>query len=284
MCGFRLRPEFSHPLRVLSRTLNKRLEPPFLQSDWNVLLAKTWGIRRGQLGSMEPFILEILGLRQLDFNQPTLDPIIVVASDKDKVRLKTAARSIEHILRSRYPSGLSLNELVDTVRKRPGLHSLRADKIRALVRCVKNVEGRGGIYRISDRTMKRRADHYEQILRQAGRPLHYRELARRAVRYGYRGDPTKHQSVTNILVQDSRFVPIAQSGCWGLVGWKNIETRRIKEIAFDEITKAGRPLHEDKLYALIAKRRSVKRDSIQQMLGRSSQFKRVGSKLWTICH
>ena len=130
--------------------------------------------------------------------------------------------------------------------------------------------------------MRRRADHYEQILLRAGKPLHYRKLAEGAVRLGYKGNPRQHQSVTNILVKDPRFVPIAQSGVWALTRWRGIERRTITEIAFREIKSAGRPLHEDKLYSSIAKKRRVKKGSIPQMLAQSSRFKKTGLKLWAI--
>ena len=283
MCGFRLRPEFLHPLRLLSGKLRRRSETILRQSDWNALLARTWGISAAQLGPLEPFILEILGLCLLDFGKSTLGPIIVIASDKDKTRLNVAARLIQSLLRSQYPSGLTLQRLSGAIKRRSGLRGLSDYKIRGLVRCGKNIERVGTRYRIPDRSMSRRADHYAEILRRAGKPLHYSELARRAVRFGYRGNDKHRQSVTNILVGDSRFVPMAQSGFWALATWRNLETRTITQIAFDEIQRARRPLDEKQLYALISRQRVVKKRSIPRMLAQSSRFKRMGNKLWTTC-
>src|SRR5204863_6685871 len=136
--------------------------------------------------------------------------------------------------------------------------SLSPGKIQALVRCAKNVERLGDRYLIPERKiMRRRADDYEQILLRAGKPLHYRELARRAVQFGY-----KHKFVTNILVRDSRFAKVGHSGFWVLSTWRNFETRTITQIAFDEIERARCPLDESQLYALISKQRVVKKRSI----------------------
>ena len=283
MCGFRLRPEFLHPLRLLSGKLRRRSDTILHQSDWNALLARTWGISATQLGPTEPLILEILGRSRLDFGKSTLDPIIVIASGKDKTRLNVAARLIQSLLTSQYPSGLTLQKLTGAIKRRSGMRNLSKDKIRALVRCVKNIERIGKLYRIPDRSMRHRADHYAEILRRSGKPLHYRELARRAKLFGYRVNDRKRQSVTNILVKDSRFAPVAQSGFWALATWPNLETRTITQIAFDEIQRARGPLDEKHLYALISRQRVVKKRSIPRMLTQSKCFKRVGYRLWTTC-
>ncbi len=282
MCSFRLRPEFLRPLRILSKKVRQR-KTVLRQNDWNALLAKTWGISGSQLGPMEPFILEILGLRRHDFRRPALDSIIDTAADKTKTRLDMADRFIRGLLRSHHPSGLTLQQLTDAIKARSGLRRLSTDKIRVLVRSMGDVEKLGSLYRVPDRRMSRRADHYAEILRRAGKPLHYRELAHRALRFGYRGNDGQRQSVTNILVKDSRFAPVAQSGFWALATWRNLETRTITDIAFDEIKRAGQPLHEKKLYMLIRKRRSVKRRSVPRMLAQSRRFKSLGNNLWTIC-
>jgi len=282
MCGFHVRREFSLPLRILATEVRRHPDPILLQSEWDALLARTWQMRSSDLGQMERFILEVLGLRRFDFSESTLGSIIVLASDKDVTRLLVAARFIQKLIASHHPAGLTLQQITEAIRKRTRLRSLSEERIRVLMRCARDIEKVGDQYRTSDRSMMRRADHYEEILLRADEPLHYREMARRAVPFGYKGNPTQHQSVTEILRQDPRFVPVGHSGFWALVRWRKVETRGIKEIAFDEIKRAGRPLHEDKLHLLIAKKRSVKRLSIRRMLALSSQFKRVGSKLWAL--
>lgn len=282
-CTFRIRPEFSRPLRVLSTKLNERSEGILPLSEWDSLLARTWRMRRSELGQMESFVLEILGLRRFDFNKSTLGSIIVLASDKDVTRLNIAARLIQKILASHHPAGLTLQQITEQIRTRARLRSLSEDRIRALMRYAKNIEKVGNRYRTPHRSMMRRADHYEQILIRADKPLHYHEMGRRAVSFGYKRNPTQRESVTNILCQDPRFVPVAQSGFWALARWHNIETRTITEIAADEIKRAGRPLDESELHSSIAKRRPVQRRSIPRMLyAHSGVFKKVGPKLWTI--
>jgi hypothetical protein len=283
MFGPRIWPEFSRPLRSLSSEIKQRSETAFPHSDWDALLARTWGMSASQLGQMEPFILEILGLQRLDFCESTLDPIIITASDKDKTRLRIAARFMQKVLTSHHARGLTLEELTSMIKTRSDLRSLSADKIRALVRCAKNIIRRGNRYRIPDKTMSGRANQYQQILLRAGKPLHYRELARRAVRFGYKGNDKQHQSVANILVRDSRFVPVARSGRWALAGWRDVETRTITQIAFDEIKRVGRPLREAELCSSILEKRRVSRATLKRMLEQSRRFKRIGKKLWTTC-
>ena len=283
MCGFHVRREFSLPLRILATEVRRDPDPILLQSEWDALLARTWQMRSSDLGQMERFILEVLGLRRFDFSESTLGSIIVLASDRDVTRLLVAARFIQKLIVSHHPAGLTLQQITEAIRKRTGLRSLSEERIRVLMRCARDIEKVGDQYRTSGRSMMRRADHYEEILLRAGKPLHYRELARRAVPFGYRGNDKQHQSVTNILLPDPRFVAAAQAGYWALVRWHKVETRGIKEIAFDEIKRAGRPMKEKELFSLIAKRRPVKRRSIPRMLAKSSRFKKVGPKLWAIC-
>src|SRR5205085_8056802 len=134
-----------------------------LHSDWDALLSRTWRMRSSQLGQMESFILEILGLRRLDFSKSTLDSIVVQASEKDMTRLNLAARFIQDILISRHPKALTLQQLTQAIRAHSRFRSLTEHKIRVLVQCAKNIERLGNRYRITDTAMGRRADDYEQI-------------------------------------------------------------------------------------------------------------------------
>lgn len=281
MCGFRIRPEFSRPLQGLSRKLQVRSTRDFRYSEWNALVARTWGINTAQMGAAEPLVLEILGLRRHDFSTTRLTSVVTDAV-KTKTRRERAGSFIRRLLRSRYPAKLTLKKIIDVVSERPSFRGIDEKKIRTLLSSMKEVEKRGNSYRLTAASMASRADQYEQILQRAGRPLHYRELAKRARRFGFTGNTNQHQSVTNILVADPRFIPVAHTGRWALAAWPNLETRTITEIMFEEISNAGRPLHEDELVVRVTKRRPAKRPSIPRMLAANDKFRKVEVKTWTI--
>jgi predicted DNA-binding protein YlxM (UPF0122 family) len=281
MCGFRLRPEFLRPLRTLSKKLLRRHSKTVIcYRDWDRLVRRTWGISASQLGVAEPLILEILGFRRREFDQNPLRSILDTTVDKNKTQLFLADRFVRGVLKSHYPNGLTLQQLTDAIKTRSELGRLSVAKIRALVRSSRNIKRVGTLYRIADRCMMRRADQYHQILLQARNPLHYSELARRAVRYGYYGTGSA-RSIHIILQKDSRFASVGRSGYWALSAWRNLEVRSITQIAIDELQRAQCPLDESQLFALISKQKAVKKRTLRQLLEQSKCLKRVGSRLWT---
>jgi hypothetical protein len=194
------------------------------------------------------------------------------------MQLEKEATLLRKVL-SKHPAGLSLSEITDQIRKDWPTPPVTAEKIRFLLQAMTKIEVDGDAYRLHQRS--RRADQYYEILQQAGKPLDYRELTRRAVRFGYRGGHDSH-SVAVILGGDKRFNVASPRGFWALSEWKHVDTRTFTQIAFDEIRALQRPLHEAELNRLFMSQRGSKPKSIGNLLNANSRFRKIAPKTWAL--
>jgi hypothetical protein len=281
-CEFRIRPEFLKPLRTLSATVKSDANVILSCSDWESMLGKTWKVTPAQLASTERLILDILGFKQVDFRDEKRFSVILPRK-RNRTRLRTALHEIEYLLTDPYPDGLRADELRVLLRNKFGPLAPPTDEVPALVRSLRAVEKKkvNGRYRARTSALYNGADRYERLLRDAGRPLHFREVARR-VRLMSNSKPMLARSIQNTLISDPRFVSVPQSRQWALAEWKSIETRTITDLAADLLKKAARPLHETRLYALITARRPAQKNSIPALLRRDRRFKRTGTKVWAL--
>jgi hypothetical protein len=281
-CKFRILPKFLNPLRTLSAALESNANGVLAYSDWESLLVKTWRVRPLEVASVERLLLAVLGFRRVDSPETTLRPVIVSKNRRDR-RLHAALRHIEHLLTVQYPDGLRSRELLNALADKFGPFAPSLTEIPALVRSMAAVEEvrPDGRYRARGWSLKNPANQYERLLREAGKPLHFKEITHQARRATCSG-LIQSSAVTKILTEDSRFVAVAQSGLWALTEWGDIETRTITNIAADLIEKAGGPIDQDRLYTLIKARRPVARDSIRALLDRDGRFRRAGIQMWSL--
>jgi hypothetical protein len=278
-CKFRILPRFLNPLRTLSAALESNDNGVLSYSDWESLLVETWRVRPLEVASVERLLLAILGFRRVDFPDATLRPMIVARNRKDK-GLHAALSHIKHLLTVRYPHGLRSRELLNALGKKFGPFAPSLTEIPTLVQSIAPLED-GTIdrrHRARSWGLKNPANQYERILREAGKPLHFKEIIQRAPR----ARRFHLRSTTNILTEDSRFVAVARSGFWALTEWVNVETRTIPDIAADLIEKAGCPIDQNRLYTLIKARRPVARKSVRTLLSRDARFRRTGLQMWSL--
>jgi hypothetical protein len=282
-CQFRILPNFLNPLRTISAALESNANGILAYSDWESLLVETWRIQPLEVASVERLLLAVLGFQRVDFSERTLRPIIVPKSRRDGEQLYAALRHIKHLLTVQYPHGLRSRELLNALANKFGPFAVSLTELPALVRSIAALEEKKahGRYRARGGSLKNPANQYERLLREAGKPLHFKEIIDRTRRATCSG-LIQSRSVTNVLTEDPRFVAMAQSGFWALTEWRNIETRTITNIAADLIEKAGGPLDQDCLYTLIKARRPVARDSIRALLGRDARFRRTGVQMWSL--
>jgi hypothetical protein len=282
-CEFRICPEFLRPLHSLSGALEAETKSVLSYFDWESMLAETWKIRPLELADIEQLLLEVLGFQQLDYRQRMLRPRILTKKRNSK-QLRGMIRHIERLLTDQYPYGLRPEELLSAVRRELGDAAPPLSEIPALVRSIATLEDKkvDGRYRARAGSLKKATDRYERLLRETGKPLHFREIARRTHRITRSGRLIQPSAISSALTGDPRFVAVAQSGFWALAEWRNIETRTITDIAADLLEKAGRPVSSNRLYTLITARRSAAKDSIRALLRRDNRFQKSGAKMWTL--
>jgi hypothetical protein len=281
-CEFRIHPQFLRPLRELSSAIARHAQEATMScAQWDSELTKLRGVTSSELGSVEPLILEILGLQKLVFGQATLRPVISKGR-RNKERLAKLLRHVERLLTRDFAHGLTAEQIGDALRRKFGPNAPTAAEVPILVCSIGIAEEVGGRYQARTSTLANPADHYERLLEKAGKPMHYREIASRARRKGYKVAFINGRAVTITMIRDPRFVPIARSGFWALASWPNIETRTIPDLASDLLRESGRPLHQDDLYAMMSSRRRLKRESVATLLSRDKRFRMVAPRVWAL--
>jgi hypothetical protein len=246
------------------------------ETDWERLLVRTWSLKTADIEGVEALLLAILGFRRLNFDKGNL--CSVISRDHIKHALGRAAHRIDQLL-AQNPSGLTLRQITHEILASPNVQQLNAQKIRILLRSKRNLRCTGGAYYLQP--VLSRPDQYYEILKKAGRPLHYHEIARRLRQMGYPGRLVG-RSVTNRLCADARFNPVSMTGFWALAEWEHVETRSIADIAFEEIKQADRPLDAGELYRRINNKRPARRDSLRGMLSRDARFERPQPGIWAL--
>lgn len=111
------------------------------------------------------------------------------------------------------------------------------------------------------------ADQAYLIMRDRGSPEHFREIALEIARRTARENPDARTpsppGVSLAMSQDDRFKPIARTGLWALVEWKDVSTAPIIDLAYEAAFEAGRPLAMQEIVEYVSRHRpDVKESSI----------------------
>jgi len=107
----------------------------------------------------------------------------------------------------------------------------------------------------------------------AGKPLHFRDVARAINRAKWSRKPAHPQTVHNELIKDSRFVLVGR-GLYALQEW-GYEPGSVKEVLRSVFKNSGRPLTKDEIVHLLLEKRAVKPQTILLNLQNRSLFKKT---------
>ncbi len=117
------------------------------------------------------------------------------------------------------------------------------------------------------------------VLKKAGRPMHFTEIADKISRLAANPKRVTTQAVHNELIKDSRFVLIGR-GIYALAEW-GYTSGTVADI-IEAILREESPLARDEIIKRVLARRQVKVATIALNLQEKSQFERVGKGLYAL--
>lgn len=118
------------------------------------------------------------------------------------------------------------------------------------------------------------------ILHEAGKHMHFNEIADAIKRSDFKRKDVTTQAIHNELIKDKRFVLIGR-GIYALKEW-GYEKGTVADIITEVLKKAGEPLHRDEIVKQVLKSRHVKETTILLNLQGKQQFKRVAKATYAL--
>ncbi|MDO4684201.1 MAG: sigma factor-like helix-turn-helix DNA-binding protein [Candidatus Saccharibacteria bacterium] len=118
------------------------------------------------------------------------------------------------------------------------------------------------------------------ILNEAGKPLHFSEIADAIKESDFNRKDVTTQAIHNELIKDKRFILIGR-GIYALDSW-GYSKGTVTDTITDVLTKAGEPLHRDEIVRRVLESRQVKETTILLNLQSKPQFKRVAKATYAL--
>lgn len=113
----------------------------------------------------------------------------------------------------------------------------------------------------------------ERVLRAAGQPLHWRDIAGEARKLGRRDNFSEPSLYNAVCAADTKFAQVAQ-GTYGLTEWGLADVKSYPEILAGVLSASGRPLTHADLRHQVMSIRDIKPSSLQMYLDMHPRFYR----------
>jgi len=139
-------------------------------------------------------------------------------------------------------------------------------------------DGRFGLREWSEISPRRIRDKIYLVLKEAGRPLHFKKIAESISDAGLSKKPVLARTVHNELIYDKRFVLVGR-GIYALSEW-GFKPGVVADVIKGILKRAGRPLKVSEIVEEVLKERQVKRNTIVANLQNRTLFKRVGKAMY----
>lgn len=98
------------------------------------------------------------------------------------------------------------------------------------------------------------------VLKEAGEPLHFRDIAKKIDQYQLNKKKTHPQTVHNELIKDKNFVLVGR-GIYALVEW-GYKKGTVKDVIEEILKKSSKPLGRDEILKKVLEIRHVKKSTI----------------------
>ncbi len=157
------------------------------------------------------------------------------------------------------------------------------DEVAALASLSKQLatlNGRWGLIRWPMVNPKNIRDKIYVILFEAGKHMHFSEIAEEIKKSDFKRKDVTTQAIHNELIKDKRFVLVGR-GIYALKEW-GYKKGTVADVITDVLKKAGEPLHRDEIVKRVLKDRYVKETTILLNLQGKPQFKRTAKATYTL--
>lgn len=206
----------------------------------------------------------------------SLSPVVALVDvyDRDQV-LGLHADLVAAVKQLNKPTKFDrLHGVIDGPHAKPALQELAfASKL------VIDLDGNWGLVSWPEVNPKSIRDKTYLVLKKAGRPMHFTEIAEKIGRLNANPKQVTTQAVHNELIKDKRFVLIGR-GIYALAEW-GYQAGTVADI-IEQILREEAPLSREEIIKRVLSRRQVKVATIALNLQEKPQFKRVGKGLYSL--
>lgn len=143
----------------------------------------------------------------------------------------------------------------------------------------RNVFGKWGLIEWSDIKPRGTREKAHLVLKMAGKPLHFREIARLIDSHGLQRNSKRQshpQTVHNELIKDKRFVLVGR-GVYALSEW-GYSKGTVKEVLEEIFARMKKPLSREEVLTEVMKVRQVKRSTV--IINLNMFFDRIGKNAY----
>ncbi len=155
-----------------------------------------------------------------------------------------------------------------------------AEALASTSKALATLNGRWGLIKWPMVNPKNIRDKIYVILHEAGKHMHFNEIADSIKRSEFKRKDVTTQAIHNELIKDKRFVLIGR-GIYALKEW-GYEKGTVADIITEVLTKAAEPMHRDDIVREVLKSRHVKETTILLNLQGKQQFKRVAKATYAL--
>ena len=123
-----------------------------------------------------------------------------------------------------------------------------------------NTFGKWGIAKWKEISPKGTREKAYLVLKEAAKPLHFRDIAKKIDQYQLNKKKTHAQTVHNELIKDKNFVLVGR-GIYALVEW-GYRSGTVKDVIEEILKKSNVPLNREEILAKVLEIRHVKKSTI----------------------
>jgi hypothetical protein len=201
---------------------------------------------------------------------------VALASMHDEKALKSqVAKLIDVVKKAGKP------ETIETLASKAGIDTpAHARALASLSKKLATLNGMWGLVKWPTVNPKNIRDKIYVILHQAGKHMHFNDIAAAIKGSDFKRKDVTTQAIHNELIKDPRFVLIGR-GIYALKEW-GYERGTVADIIAQVLRDASEPLHRDEIVKRVLKTRYVKETTVLLNLQGKPQFKRVAKATYTL--
>ncbi len=217
-----------------------------------------------------------------------LSPELTVVDDNDHFHHSVALKSVHDEKKVKDLVGKIIEAIktigapttVEKVAEQVGKDPKHTEALASTSKHLATLNGRWGLIKWPMVNPKNIRDKIYVILHEAGKHMHFNEIAEAIKGSDFKRKDVTTQAIHNELIKDKRFVLIGR-GIYALKEW-GYEKGTVADIIVEVLKKANQPLHRDEIVKQVLKSRHVKETTILLNLQGKPQFKRVAKATYSL--